>query len=71
MQQGSALLSLDETTPQMLREAITDKRAWKRETLSPADWLVPFPQACVAELDAVVQYLRQYPQPVASATCGV
>ena len=24
MQQGSALLSLDETTPQMLREAITD-----------------------------------------------
>ena len=35
MQQGSALLSLDETTPQMLREAITDARAWKRETLSP------------------------------------
>ena len=65
MQQGAALLSLDETTPQMLHEAITDKRAWKRETLSPEDWLVPFPAGVLWELDAVVQYLRQYPQPVA------
>ena len=62
MQQGATLLSLDETMPQMLHEAITDARAWKRETLS---WLVPFPQACFAELDAVVQFLRRYPQPVA------
>jgi alpha-ketoglutarate-dependent taurine dioxygenase len=68
MQQGSALLSLDETTPQMLREAITDARAWKRETLSPDAWLVPFPQACVAELDAVVQFLRHDPQPIAHLT---
>jgi alpha-ketoglutarate-dependent taurine dioxygenase len=65
MQQGATLPGLDETMPQMLHDAITDKRAWKRETLSPEDWLVPLPQACVAELDAVVQYLRQYPQPVA------
>ena len=50
--------------PQMLYDTITDKHAWKREALSPEDWLVPFPQACVAELDAVVQYLRQYPQPI-------
>jgi hypothetical protein len=51
--------------PQMLHEDITDERAWKRETLSPADWLVPFPPAGVAELEAIVQFLRQYPQPVA------
>ena len=65
MQQGSALLSLDETTPQMLREAITDARAWKRETLSPEAWLVPFPQACFAELDAVVIFTAR---PTASAS---
>jgi alpha-ketoglutarate-dependent taurine dioxygenase len=65
MQQGDALLSLDETIPQMLHETIADARAWKRETVSPEDWLVPFPQACVAELDAVVQFLRHSPQPVA------
>jgi alpha-ketoglutarate-dependent taurine dioxygenase len=65
MQQGATLLGLAETMPQMLHEQITDERAWKRETLSPEDWLVPFSQACVAELDAVVQFLRQYPQPVA------
>jgi hypothetical protein len=54
--------------PQMLHEQITDERAWKRQALSPEDWLVPFPQACVAELDAVVQFLRQYPQSVAHLT---
>ena len=68
MQQGATLRGLAETMPQMLHEQITDERAWKRETLSPADWLVPFPQACVAELNAVVQFLRQYPQPVAHLT---
>jgi alpha-ketoglutarate-dependent taurine dioxygenase len=68
MQQGATLLGLAETMPQMLHEQITDERAWKRETLSPEDWLVPFPQACVAELDAVVQFLQQYPRPVAHLT---
>ena len=68
MQQGATLRGLAETMPQMLHEQITDERAWKRETLSPADWLVPFPQACVAELNAVVQFLRQYPQPVTHLT---
>jgi alpha-ketoglutarate-dependent taurine dioxygenase len=68
MQQGATLLDLDETMPQMLHEAITDVRAWKRETVSAEDWLVPFPSACVAELDAVVQFLRHSPQPVAHLT---
>jgi alpha-ketoglutarate-dependent taurine dioxygenase len=65
MQHGATFLSLNKAIPPMLHEDITDERAWKRETLSPADWLVPFPQACVAELDAVVQMLRHCPQPVA------
>ena len=68
MQQGGTIRGRDETTPQMLHEAITDARAWKRETLAPAAWLVPLPQACVAELDAVVQFLRHSPQPVAHLT---
>jgi alpha-ketoglutarate-dependent taurine dioxygenase len=68
MQQEATLLGLAETMPQMLHEQITDERAWKRETLSPEDWLVLFPQACVAELDAVVQFLRQYPRPVVHLT---
>ena len=68
MHQGATLPGLAETMPQMLHEQITDERAWKRGTLSPEDWLVPLPQAGVAELDAVVQSLRQYRQPVAHMT---
>lgn len=64
MQQEAMLLCPDETMPQMLHETITDVRAWQRETLSPADWLVPLPSACVAELDEIVQFLRTSPQPV-------
>lgn len=68
MQQRAALLCFDETMPQMLHEESPDERAWKRETLSPADWLVPFPQACVAELDEIVRFVRKSPQPVAHLT---
>jgi hypothetical protein len=57
-----------ETILQILHEAITDARAWTRETLSPEAWLMPFPPACVAELDAVVQFLQHSPQPVAHLT---
>jgi hypothetical protein len=64
MQRGATVLSPDETTPQMLYETITDARAWKRETWSPDDWLVPFPPACVDELDEVVRFLRKFPRPV-------
>jgi alpha-ketoglutarate-dependent taurine dioxygenase len=68
MQYETTLHRRDETTLQILHKAITDARAWKRETLSPEAWLVPFPPACVAELDAVVQFLRHSPQPVAHLT---
>jgi alpha-ketoglutarate-dependent taurine dioxygenase len=32
--------------------------------LSPADYVVPLPHACLAEFDAVVAWLRHHPQPV-------
>src|SRR6266508_2490947 len=40
-----------------------DPRAWVRDTLSPADWLVPLPAAAVAELEAAVHRLRREPLP--------
>lgn len=49
--------------PRMLAEDIQDARAWRRDTLSPRDWLVEVPPRCVEELDAVVQRLRRDPLP--------
>jgi alpha-ketoglutarate-dependent taurine dioxygenase len=40
-----------------------DRRAWVRETLSPADWLVPFPASAWEELEAAVHRLRREPLP--------
>jgi alpha-ketoglutarate-dependent taurine dioxygenase len=50
----------------MLDEAIKDGRAWTHETLSPVDWLVPLPDACVNELDAVVERVRRANSPATS-----
>ena len=49
--------------PLMLTEDVRDGRAWRRETLSPRDWLVPLPPRCVDELDAVVRQVRRDPLP--------
>jgi alpha-ketoglutarate-dependent taurine dioxygenase len=62
----------------MLTEAVRDGRAWRRETLSPRDWLVPLPPRCVDELDGVLRQLRRDPLPTlllrpdqfALAACG-
>lgn len=40
-----------------------DRRAWVRDTLSPADWLVPFPATAGEELEAAVHRLRREPLP--------
>ena len=40
-----------------------DRRAWVRDTLSPADWLVPLPARAVDELEGVVHQLRREPLP--------
>jgi alpha-ketoglutarate-dependent taurine dioxygenase len=47
----------------MLTDDIRDSRAWRREELSPRDWLVALPPRCVDELDAVVRQVRWDPLP--------
>jgi alpha-ketoglutarate-dependent taurine dioxygenase len=48
---------------QMLTEDVGDRRAWRRETLTPDDWHVTLPPACLAELDAAVREVRRNPLP--------
>src|SRR5207249_11145548 len=43
---------------------IRDERAWTRGRISPADWVVPFPDDAVAELEALVRALRKDPLPL-------
>ena len=49
--------------PLVLQEDIRDRQVWRRNEISPRDWLVPLPQACVDELDAVARQVRQNPLP--------
>ena len=49
--------------PLMLTHDLQDGRAWRRETLSPRDWLVALPARCVDELDDVVRQVRRNPLP--------
>jgi alpha-ketoglutarate-dependent taurine dioxygenase len=51
-------------SPQFLTATFEGRPAWRRESVSPEDWLIPLPAACTAEFDAVVEILRQQPQPV-------
>src|SRR5262245_9097484 len=55
---------MTEATPTIPLDAITGPKAWKRDELQPADWLVALPDDAVAELDAAVERLRREPQPV-------
>lgn len=48
----------------MILPEVHDQRAWARGTISSADWLVPFPEAAVAELDEAVRRLRRDPLPL-------
>jgi alpha-ketoglutarate-dependent taurine dioxygenase len=49
--------------PHLLTQDVQDGRAWRREMLSPRDWLVALPPGCVDELDAVVRRVRRNPLP--------
>ncbi len=53
-------------TPTIVTDEIAGPQAWKRDGLKPKDWLMPLPDAAVAELDAVVERLRTDPRPVES-----
>jgi alpha-ketoglutarate-dependent taurine dioxygenase len=50
--------------PTVALQEIAGPQAWKRDGLKPKDWLMPLPDAAVAELDAVVEHLRRDPRPV-------
>ncbi|MGE3537449.1 MAG: TauD/TfdA family dioxygenase [Candidatus Tectimicrobiota bacterium] len=52
----------NEAIPCVLQGDIPEARAWTRATLTPADWLLAWPEACVAELDTMVQSLRTSPR---------
>ena len=45
-------------------EEIEPTKAWTRDSISPERWLIPLPEACVAELDEVVASLRAAPRPI-------
>src|SRR2546425_7062985 len=49
--------------PPMLDADIRDARAWRRDDLSPGDWLVPLSPRCLDELDAVAGQVRRDPLP--------
>jgi alpha-ketoglutarate-dependent taurine dioxygenase len=51
-------------------EAIPGPQAWKRDELTPADWLLPLPPAAVAELDGVVERRRGDTRSVESLAPG-
>jgi alpha-ketoglutarate-dependent taurine dioxygenase len=50
-------------TPLILQEDIRGPQTWRRDGISPRDWLVPLPPRCVDELDAVARQVRQDPLP--------
>jgi alpha-ketoglutarate-dependent taurine dioxygenase len=68
MNQDTIFPAPQTTMRPILTTKIANSLAWKRADLAPADWLVPLPPPCVAELDAVVDTLRQNPQPVERLT---
>ncbi|MGH7420573.1 MAG: TauD/TfdA family dioxygenase [Candidatus Rokuibacteriota bacterium] len=53
---------------QLAPEDIELKKSWKRESISPEGWLIPLPDACVAELDEVAASVRAAPRPIDALT---
>ncbi|HZM45721.1 MAG TPA: TauD/TfdA family dioxygenase [Burkholderiales bacterium] len=54
----------------MALNQISGPQTWKRDGITPKDWLMPLPGAAVAELDAVVERLRRNPRPAESLAPG-
>ena len=48
----------------ILDRAVTDRRAWTRDTVSARDWTVPLSAAAVAEIEALADVLARQPLPV-------
>lgn len=56
-------MRVDQIAVPLAPEDIELKKSWKRESISPEGWLIPLPEACVAELDEVAASLRATPRP--------
>jgi alpha-ketoglutarate-dependent taurine dioxygenase len=54
-------MTIRQSVPPILTEETDGARAWQRDTVSAADWLVAFPDACLMELEDVVERLRGAP----------
>ncbi len=53
---------------QMLRDVLADEPGWKADSIDdPASWHYTLSDACLAELDAFVQELKDDPRPVTEA----
>ena len=50
-----------ETTQRMLERPVTGKKAWVRSDIRRDDWLLKLPEACLAELRAILPALRGKP----------
>ena len=57
-------MQVDPVTVQVAPEDLELRKSWRRESLTPRDWLIPLPEACVAELDEVAASLRATPRPL-------
>src|SRR2546428_8700739 len=54
----------NETARAMLRQRITGRQAWVRDSLGPEDWTVAIPPDCLAELRGALAALRHNPLPL-------
>jgi alpha-ketoglutarate-dependent taurine dioxygenase len=57
-------MRVDQVTVQLPPVDIERPKAWTRESISSDGWLIPLPEACVAELDEVAASLRATPRPI-------
>lgn len=61
-------MRVDQMAVQLAPDGLEARKAWRRDSLSPRDWLIPLPDECVAELDAVAAAVRAEPRPVETLT---
>ncbi len=57
---GARSVQSDAAAPiRMLDHIVEGPRAWRASTISESDWLIPIPNACLDELEAALEELRQ------------
>jgi hypothetical protein len=57
--------AMPDITPDRAVRGGAPSLTWRRDDLRPADWLVPVPDACDVEFDAIAEALRRHGGPVA------